>query len=80
MLIVAGLDSGRFMWSSTPPGIRTIGWFGLGIAGVIVWWAMSANTYLSRVVRIQEDRKHRVVTTGPYRYVRHPMYVGTIID
>jgi protein-S-isoprenylcysteine O-methyltransferase Ste14 len=40
---------------------------------------MRENTYLSRVVEIQKDRGHKVITTGPYRYVRHPMYVGVII-
>ena len=40
---------------------------------------MRENTFLSRVVEIQKDRGHKVITTGPYRYVRHPMYVGVII-
>ena len=40
---------------------------------------MTQNRYLSDVVRIQEERGHEVCMTGPYRYVRHPMYVGVII-
>ena len=40
---------------------------------------MLENTYLSRVVEIQKERGHRVISTGPYRYIRHPMYVGVII-
>jgi protein-S-isoprenylcysteine O-methyltransferase Ste14 len=40
---------------------------------------MATNAFLSTRVRIQEDRGHRVVTTGPYRMVRHPMYAATII-
>ena len=40
---------------------------------------MLENTYLSCVVEIQKERGHRVISTGPYRYIRHPMYVGVII-
>jgi len=79
MFMIAGLDVGRFRWSSTPPGVRVAGWLGMVLAGGIVWWTMSVNTYLSRMVRIQEERKHSVVTAGPYRFVRHPMYVGVIL-
>ncbi len=39
---------------------------------------MRVNTYLSDAVRIQEDRGHKVCRTGPYKYVRHPMYTGII--
>jgi len=38
-----------------------------------------ANTYLSRVIEIQEERGHKVITTGPYRIIRHPMYFSVII-
>jgi len=79
MLVVSALDSGRFGWSSMPIGIRMLGWIGLGIALAIVWWVMSVNPFASRWVRIQENRGHEVITEGPYRHVRHPMYVGTII-
>lgn len=79
MVSIASLDAGRFRWSSTPPGLRILGWLGLVAAGALGWWTMSANTYLSSMVRIQHDRGHRVVTSGPYQYVRHPMYVGTIL-
>jgi len=36
------------------------------------------NTYLSRIVEIQEERGHKVITTGPYKIVRHPMYLAVI--
>jgi protein-S-isoprenylcysteine O-methyltransferase Ste14 len=79
MILVAALDAGRFGWSSTPFVVRIMGWFGLSAAAVLIWRVMAANTYLSRMVRIQEDRAQRVISTGPYRYIRHPMYVGTIL-
>lgn len=42
-------------------------------------WALVTNQFFSGVVRIQEDRGHKVVDSGPYRIVRHPGYLGTII-
>jgi protein-S-isoprenylcysteine O-methyltransferase Ste14 len=42
-------------------------------------WAMTANAYFSKIVRIQNDRGHMVATGGPYRYVRHPGYTGTVL-
>jgi protein-S-isoprenylcysteine O-methyltransferase Ste14 len=79
MLVTASVDAGRMGWSQVPLAARVIGWMGLGAAFVIVWRVMAENTYLSERVRIQEERDHHVVTTGPYQYVRHPMYVGIII-
>jgi len=79
LLVVASLDAGRMGWSQVPLGMRVIGWLGLGVAWVLVWRVMAENTYLSERVRIQEERGHQVVTTGPYQVVRHPMYVGIII-
>ncbi len=79
MLIVAGIDSGRLDLSSPPIFLRVAGWCGLAISLLMVAWTMSSNTFLSEMVRIQDDRGHVVVTQGPYRYIRHPMYVGVIL-
>jgi protein-S-isoprenylcysteine O-methyltransferase Ste14 len=79
LLVVASVDAGGMGWSRVPLVVRVIGWLGLGVALVIVWRVMAENTYLSERVRIQEERGHQVVTTGPYQVVRHPMYVGIII-
>jgi len=77
--VIAGLDVGRFRWSNL--GIH----FGIGgcvlfIPGaVFIHWAMLVNRHFEASVRIQKDRGHRVITTGPYRIVRHPGYVGVIL-
>ncbi len=77
--LVAALDY-RFGW---PPEVP----LGLVVAGLAVYvlgwgihlWAMAANRYFALVVRLQEDRGQSVATGGPYRYVRHPGYVGGIL-
>jgi protein-S-isoprenylcysteine O-methyltransferase Ste14 len=46
---------------------------------VLLTWSMAANAFFAQTVRIQEDRGHTVATGGPYRYVRHPGYVGGIL-
>ena len=74
-LIVAGLDA-RFGWSNIPLGLywASVAIYLLGQA--IFLWARYTNNYFSSVVRIQTDRGHTVCKAGPYKYVRHPGYVG----
>ena len=79
LLIVAGLDAGRFRWSAVPAVLQAIGWAGMALAAGLVYWTVATNTYLSRLARIQADRGQTVVTSGPYHYVRHPMYLGIIV-
>ena len=74
LLVTAGLDAGRFRWSVMPGTLQVLGAIVLTLTGVVIWWVMSVNYYLSRYARIQDDRGQQVVTEGPYRYVRHPMY------
>jgi protein-S-isoprenylcysteine O-methyltransferase Ste14 len=72
---VAGLDVGRFHWSDTVPvDLQVIALLLMAAGVVVVVWATAVNRYFSSVIRIQTDRGHRVVTNGPYRYVRHPAY------
>jgi len=79
LYIVAGLDAVRFGWSSVPTVMKVLAWCVLLVATWLVTWAMAENTFASRCVRIQKDREQKVISTGPYRYVRHPMYVGVIL-
>ena len=78
-LLICGLDV-RWGWSPrTPPVIQiaALGPFVLGSALAI--WAMASNAFFATTVRIQKERGHRVVTEGPYHYVRHPGYIGWIV-
>lgn len=79
LLIIAGLDAGRWGWSTMPLGLQLIGVLGLIWAGGIVWWTLAENRYAARWARIQKDRAQSVVTSGPYRCVRHPMYAAVIL-
>jgi protein-S-isoprenylcysteine O-methyltransferase Ste14 len=74
-LIVAGLDVGRFHWSDTVPlPLAIIGLLAMTAALAVVVWASAVNRFFSSVIRIQTERGHRVITSGPYRFVRHPAY------
>ena len=79
MYILPGFEVVRFKWSNLPFYISIIGYIGMIIAIIIFSLVSRENTYLSRVVEIQEDRDHKVITTGPYKIIRHPMYFSVII-
>jgi protein-S-isoprenylcysteine O-methyltransferase Ste14 len=78
-LVLAGLDVGRDQRSQMPAALQVLGLVGIVLASGLIFWTILTNAYLGRMVRIQEDRGHQVVPGGPYRYVRHPMYVGIIL-
>ena len=75
--VVAGLDA-RFnsaplpFWTVYPAIIQFI------VSAALITWALVENPHAESSVRIQNDRGHTVVASGPYRFVRHPMYVGLV--
>jgi protein-S-isoprenylcysteine O-methyltransferase Ste14 len=75
-LVGMGLDAKRFEWSSVPALMQVLG------ALITLWsiWfcyrAMRENSFAAPVVKLQQDRGQRVISTGPYAFVRHPMYSG----
>ena len=60
------------------PAVRVFGLLLFALGWVIVYLALSANAYAVLVVRVQEERGHRVADGGVYRRVRHPMYAGIV--
>jgi protein-S-isoprenylcysteine O-methyltransferase Ste14 len=78
--VVAGLDAGRFGWSRMGPLTLYAGAVLLILGTIPVLSSVAVNRYLETTVRIQEDRDHQVVRSGAYRFVRHPMYVGVILQ
>jgi protein-S-isoprenylcysteine O-methyltransferase Ste14 len=78
-VVVAGIDV-RFSWSPPIPVVVQIVAITVAVwAHLLLSWAMVTNNFFSAIVRIQKDRGHHVVTTGPYRYVRHPGYVEILV-
>jgi protein-S-isoprenylcysteine O-methyltransferase Ste14 len=77
--ILAGLDQ-RYGWTGGFPLAAQIIALGVCLLSyALLAWAMASNTFFSQIVRIQSDRGHAVATHGPYRYVRHPGYVGMLV-
>ena len=73
MFVTAELDS-RFHWSSAPLWLVVLGYVVFSIGMAISIWVLSVNKFAERGVRIQTERGHTVIDTGPYAIVRHPFY------
>ena len=81
MPLVAGLDM-RFGWTQQTYHPTAVHFIGLAFVALGYWlssWAVISNKFFSDVIRIQTDRGHTVISDGPYRYMRHPGYVGMIL-
>ncbi|MEW6630872.1 MAG: isoprenylcysteine carboxylmethyltransferase family protein [Pseudomonadota bacterium] len=77
-LVLMGLDL-RFGWSAVPIWVQVAGLIVLLLGMWICYLTMLENSFAAPVVKIQEERGQHVISTGPYSYVRHPMYAGAIL-
>lgn len=78
--LMGALDH-RFGWTiSLPVNFQIGGAILTSIGYMLFLWAMVSNAFFAEGVRIQTERSHSVCESGPYRYVRHPGYVGSILS
>jgi protein-S-isoprenylcysteine O-methyltransferase Ste14 len=77
--VVAGLDAVRWRTTVMPAWVETVGAACILASYAIIWRVLAENSFAAPVVRIQDERGQRIVTSGPYAIVRHPMYGGAIL-
>lgn len=75
-LLIPGLDY-RFGWSHVPLWLTILSQLFFFAGYMINLWVMKENSFASRTIQVEEG--HRVISTGPYRLVRHPMYFGAVL-
>jgi protein-S-isoprenylcysteine O-methyltransferase Ste14 len=78
-LIIMPLDAVRFGWSAMPGWLQVAGGIMLFGSYYLFFLTFRENAFLSPAVRIQSEREQTVISTGPYHYVRHPMYATALI-
>ncbi len=78
-LLFMSFDAVRFHWSPVPVWLQVVGAMILLCSFYILFLTFRENSYLSPVARLQQERGQTVISTGPYRYVRHPMYAAMVI-
>ncbi len=79
VLVVAGLDRSLGRPLSVSLAVELVGLGGLLLGYLFSSWALIENRFFSGTVRIQSERGHQVVSSGPYRLVRHPGYAGALV-
>ena len=78
-LVIAGLDVGRLGWSGRlPVAVQMLALMEIIVSISLSAWAVRTNRFFSPVVRIQQERGHHLVTSGPYGWIRHPGYAAVL--
>jgi len=75
---IATLDAGRMGWTAVPQWVVLVGYVLLTGGIAVTTWAQAVNPFFEPGVRIQKERAQQVITSGPYRFVRHPGYAAAI--
>jgi protein-S-isoprenylcysteine O-methyltransferase Ste14 len=78
-LVLMALDAKRWNLSHMPVALNYAGAALIPIGFFIVWLTFRENSFAAPVIKIQRERGQRVISTGPYRIVRHPMYAGGLL-
>ena len=78
-LVLMPLDAVRFHWSQVPLVLQVVGAMALVGSFLLISLTFRENAFLSPTVRIQGERGQTVISTGPYQYVRHPLYAGGLL-
>ena len=75
LIALPALDH-RYRWSPVPPGVTIAGDGLMILSFLFIFWVIKVNSYAASNIRVEKGQK--VIDTGPYAYVRHPMYAGAI--
>jgi protein-S-isoprenylcysteine O-methyltransferase Ste14 len=73
LIFLPALDH-RYGWSPVPPSVTVLANIIIVLSFLFIFWVIKVNSYAASNIRVEED--HKVVDSGPYAYVRHPMYAG----
>ena len=77
-LVLCAFDARRFGWSRVPRA-QAFGAVLIALCMFVVWQVFRFNTFAAPQIRVQSERQQRVITDGPYRIVRHPMYAAALL-
>lgn len=77
-LVIIGCDAKRYQLSYVPWYLQIVGAMGVAVCMYVCYLVFKENTFAAPVVKVQTQRHQTVITTGPYRFVRHPMYAGML--
>ncbi|SEM47440.1 Protein-S-isoprenylcysteine O-methyltransferase Ste14 [Pseudomonas sp. ok272] len=79
VLPVGAFDAGRFHGAAAPAAVVWLGYAGIVLGLALATWAQAVNPFFEPGVRLQSERHHHVIDSGPYRVVRHPGYVAALL-